>query len=627
MTTGLPEPTARTRLAPDIRRRQILTAARDVFLESGYVGATIKEIARASGLTGTSVYAHFSSKEEIYRHAVEEPLHHLVTALQDQMHKMAERPGANRQAVLGRANEVFLAAMAEIAPLLAVAIVARPEQSRDFYTRTVWPQLHQAIDAVLDVVFPHTQVDADIATLGFLGVHYSVVMSSVLLEAPLDVPQAAAQITALFTRSIHPDAPVAHPAPVRAKRRERMSAPDRRRMIVAAARETFLEKGLTATRMKDVAVRAGLTEPGLYAHFASKDELYQAAVHDPLERLTSRFAAATIDLAGQADIERQVLHQRVNRQLLDFLVELAPLLTVALFSEMESGRRYYQQVFLPRLEEATLAVVTRIYGPHAERRELESIVEAMVSMNLGLALDSILRGRLVELRDAPARVMQLGPEDPRPDAPMPQALVGSHPDKPAGGVSQRSRLPATERRQMILEAAREVFREFSSSGASIREVAKRAGVSEPVVYQHFGSREGLFRTAVEDHLAGLFELAAARAEGILADVDLDRYTRLRALDEVYLQLMIDTAPLSAVSFFEAAGRGKALYQNTVREVMVRTANPLHELLTGAPLPLGAEEVPMMSLFGIHFGVALDGMLRGTVVDVERMAARITEVYR
>ena len=51
----------------------------------------------------------------------------------------------------------------------------------------------------------------------------------------------------------------------------------------------------------------------------------------------------------------------------------------------------------------------------------------------------------------------------------------------------------------------------------------------------------------------------------------------------------------------AAGRGRALYQDTIRDVMVRTANPLYEVLTGAALPAGAEDVVMMSLFGIHFG--------------------------
>jgi AcrR family transcriptional regulator len=180
---------------------------------------------------------------------------------------------------------------------------------------------------------------------------------------------------------------------------------------------------------------------------------------------------------------------------------------------------------------------------------------------------------------------------------------------------------------MIIEAAREAFCQAGSSGASIREVAQRAGVSEPTVYQHFESRDELYRAAIEDHLASLFDVAAARARTIAADDELDRDATLAALNELYLQLMIDTAPLSAVSFFEVAGRGKALYQSTIHQLMVKTATPFYEVLTGQPLAPEAENVVMMSLFGMHYGVALDAMMREIPVDVEQMAARITNVYR
>lgn len=642
VSTGLPERAERTRLSPELRQRQILTAARDVFLESGYARATIKEIAKAAGLTSPSVYAHFASKEEIYQRAVQEPLQELVTVVRDQMNALALQPGTSRQEVLERANEAFLAAMTQMAPLLAVTIVAQPEQSRAFYISTVWPQLHQAIEAVLDVVFAGAQPDAEIATLGFLGVHYSVVMGSLLQGKPLDIVQAATQITALFQRAIHPEVPVARPvSPIPTRRRERMPGHERRQVIIAAAQETFLEKGVTATRIKDVAQRAGLTEPGLYAHFSSKDELYHAAVQEPLERLVSRFAAATAQLAGEieavhpevnrTDADRATLRLRANRLLLDCLIELAPLLTVALFSEMEPGRQLYRAVLLPKLEQATLTMVSA-YEPNAPRIELQRIAEAMVSMNFGLALDSFMRGRLIDLHDAPAYVMQIQSE-PASVSPRPLVNDSGPAPKPLGvgqsavGARSRRRLPATERRQLIIEAARQVFCELSSSRASLKEVARRAGVTEPAVYQHFESRDELYRIAVEDHVTGLFELAAVQAAEIGADTTLDRTAKLTALDALYLRLMIDTTPLSAVSFFEAAGRGKDLYQNTIAGIMARTANPLHQLLMGSDLPAESEGVVVMSLFGIHFGVALDAMLRGTSVDVEQMTARITAVFR
>ena len=53
---------------------------------------------------------------------------------------------------------------------------------------------------------------------------------------------------------------------------------ERRERIVWAAKLVFLEKGLDASSMDDVAARAGTTKPTVYAHFKSKDELFSAVV-------------------------------------------------------------------------------------------------------------------------------------------------------------------------------------------------------------------------------------------------------------------------------------------------------------------------------------------------------------
>lgn len=53
---------------------------------------------------------------------------------------------------------------------------------------------------------------------------------------------------------------------------------ERRERIVWAAKRVFLELGLDAASMDDVAARAGTTKPTVYAHFKSKDELFSAVV-------------------------------------------------------------------------------------------------------------------------------------------------------------------------------------------------------------------------------------------------------------------------------------------------------------------------------------------------------------
>jgi AcrR family transcriptional regulator len=61
----------------------------------------------------------------------------------------------------------------------------------------------------------------------------------------------------------------------------------------------------------------------------------------------------------------------------------------------------------------------------------------------------------------------------------------------------RRRLPAAERRELIEQAATRVFAEHGYAGASIDEIARRSGVSPPVVYDHFASKLALFTRLLE----------------------------------------------------------------------------------------------------------------------------------
>jgi AcrR family transcriptional regulator len=54
-----------------------------------------------------------------------------------------------------------------------------------------------------------------------------------------------------------------------------------------------------------------------------------------------------------------------------------------------------------------------------------------------------------------------------------------------------------ERRAQLLDVGRRVFAERGYEAASIEEIANRAGVSKPVVYEHFGGKEGLYAVVVD----------------------------------------------------------------------------------------------------------------------------------
>jgi AcrR family transcriptional regulator len=73
-------------------------------------------------------------------------------------------------------------------------------------------------------------------------------------------------------------------------------------------------------------------------------------------------------------------------------------------------------------------------------------------------------------------------------------------------LSTRRRLRAHERRELIEQAATEVFAERGYAGASIDEIVRRAGVSAPVLYDHFSSKQEPHRHLLERHYAELREI-------------------------------------------------------------------------------------------------------------------------
>ena len=61
----------------------------------------------------------------------------------------------------------------------------------------------------------------------------------------------------------------------------------------------------------------------------------------------------------------------------------------------------------------------------------------------------------------------------------------------------RPRLPAAARRAQLIDVGRAVFARRGYEGASVEEIADQAKVSKPIVYEHFGGKEGLYAVVVD----------------------------------------------------------------------------------------------------------------------------------
>lgn len=66
-----------------------------------------------------------------------------------------------------------------------------------------------------------------------------------------------------------------------------------------------------------------------------------------------------------------------------------------------------------------------------------------------------------------------------------------------------SRLPATERRSAVLGAAGRIFCQGSYRGTTTAEIAREAGVTEPILYRHFQSKRDLYLACVVEAWEGV----------------------------------------------------------------------------------------------------------------------------
>lgn len=133
----------------------------------------------------------------------------------------------------------------------------------------------------------------------------------------------------------------------------------RQREILERTRELVEESGLANLTLKKVAERVGFSEPAIYRHFASKQELVLALVDLLRERLLGgmRAIASETSLPPRARIERMVRHHvgvlRTTRAL-PFLLLAEGLASgdSALLAKMYTVLRGYQSMLIALLEEA-----------------------------------------------------------------------------------------------------------------------------------------------------------------------------------------------------------------------------------------------------------------------------------
>lgn len=142
-------------------------------------------------------------------------------------------------------------------------------------------------------------------------------------------------------------------------------------------------------------------------------------------------------------------------------------------------------------------------------------------------------------------------------------------------MAKRVRMSAQERREQLIGVARSLFAAKGYEATSIEEIADHAKVSKPVVYQHFGGKEGVYAVVVDREvqyltvsLAASFDKQGARE---VAEQAADAFLRYIEEHEEGFRVLIRDAPIGTTGgsfasvISDVAGRTERLLVSTFSE--------------------------------------------------------------
>ncbi|MGI5492629.1 TetR family transcriptional regulator [Microtetraspora malaysiensis] len=127
---------------------------------------------------------------------------------------------------------------------------------------------------------------------------------------------------------------------------------------------------------------------------------------------------------------------------------------------------------------------------------------------------------------APATAVRTRPDRPNGKATAKPESVNAPKQAMMGRVNDssrsRRRMTGAERREQLIQIGRTLFAEKGFDGTSVEEIAASAKVSKPVVYEHFGGKEGIYAVVIDREMQRLLTLVTQALSASHALVKLER---------------------------------------------------------------------------------------------------------
>ena len=269
-----------------------------------------------------------------------------------------------------------------------------------------------------------------------------------------------------------------------------------RQKLVAAASKLIVEKGINSVSVVAVAKAAGITRPGAYYHFKTRDALLEAVRNDTDHQLVRTVAGSKEDkylysqAAEFAAEDQDTIYLRIQRMLEQGADDV-------IISSRRRGitRAAREGLVKPGVEPDIAAIITSTtlissflaVSEFKQKNRRHKQARLFGKTNYQLVFDGAL---------LPEK-LQHWPKLPR------YSPASGDATKPESGkateVKDGRKAKSLETRELLMKTAMLLMAEVGEQAVSVSEVARRAGVTRPGAYYHFKKKEDLI-AAVEEKL-------------------------------------------------------------------------------------------------------------------------------
>lgn len=176
---------------------------------------------------------------------------------------------------------------------------------------------------------------------------------------------------------------MSHPA-------ERLRRPSQevQTLILDAARDLFQAKGFGGTTTKEIALRAGVSEPLLFSNFGSKAGLFEKAIAGPFDEFTESYVRSWQEMAADSTDQERI--EGFVRGLMELTERNRGLLADAISPASEAGDGVRKAV-LHGISQAFQRIHAISYGPHPWSFDPAAMLGAATGMVMStVLLDEIL---------------------------------------------------------------------------------------------------------------------------------------------------------------------------------------------------------------------------------------------